>query len=76
MQIIGNSQGGIKAPPRDLTREAAGDLLGQPEAGRLTKKQRDDLWRIFTKEEHTSGADAFRLNVIREATAPNGRAIA
>ena len=66
MQIIGNSQGGIKASPRDLTREAALDLLGNIAAQRLTAKQRDALWRIAFKADHTTAADAFTVNVARE----------
>lgn len=77
MQIIGNSQGGIKAPPRDLTKQAALELIGNDRfTWRLSRKQQNAIRAIAYKLDDTTAVDAFAVNAAREQMASNGRAVA
>ena len=75
MQIIGNSQGGIKAPPRDLTKQAALELIGNDRfTWRLSRKRQNAIRAIAYGIGQAHPSEAFAINAARETMLSNGRA--
>lgn len=77
MGNIATDNGNLKAHSRDLTKEAALDLIGNPRfTWRLTRKQQNTVRAIAYKLDDTTAVDAFAVNAAREQMASNGRAVA